>query len=97
MTQRRRVYLMRHGSVTYFDENGIPYSPDEVPLNETGRHQTTAAGRSFAAQNIQFDRVITSNLPRTVESATRVLTETGQNIEIEQWPELTEVRGHSLE
>jgi len=95
--QRRRVYLMRHGSVTYFDENGHPYSPDEVPLNETGRQQTSAAGRSFAAQNIHFDRVITSNLPRTVESATRVLAETGQKIEIEQWADFTEVRGHTLD
>ncbi|GGC03432.1 phosphoglycerate mutase [Oxalicibacterium flavum] len=95
--QRRRVYLMRHGSVTYFDENGHPYSPDEVPLNETGRKQTTAAGLSFAAQNIRFDRVITSDLPRAVESATRVLAETGQRIEIEQWPDFTEVRGHSLD
>jgi probable phosphoglycerate mutase len=95
--RRRRVYLMRHGSVTYFDEEGKPYAHDEVPLNEKGRAQTTAAGQAFARKNIRFDRVIVSNLPRTVESASRVLAETGQQVELEQWPELREVRGGVLE
>lgn len=95
--KRRRVYLMRHGSVTYFDEDGRPYPPDDVPLNEKGRKQTSAAGQAFAHQNILFDRVIVSNLPRTIESALRVLAETGQKIELEQWPEFQEVRGGVLE
>lgn len=95
--KRRRIYLMRHGSVTYFDEDGRPYPPDDVPLNETGRSQTSAAGQAFAQQNIHFDRVIVSNLPRTIESALRVLAETGQLIELEQWPEFQEVRGGVLE
>ncbi|WP_293778297.1 histidine phosphatase family protein [uncultured Oxalicibacterium sp.] len=95
--QRRRIYLMRHGSVTYFDENGHPYAHDVVPLNAVGREQTTAAGRSFAEQGIRFDRVITSDLPRTIESAQRVLAETGQPIDIESWPDFTEVRGHRLD
>ncbi|MFC7296981.1 histidine phosphatase family protein [Herminiimonas aquatilis] len=95
--KRRRIYLMRHGSVTYFDEDGRPYPPDDVPLNETGRSQTSAAGQAFAQQNIYFDRVIVSNLPRTIESALRVLAQTGQQIELEQWPEFQEVRGGVLE
>ena len=95
--KRRRVYLMRHGSVTYFDEDGRPYPPDDVSLNEKGRKQTSAAGQAFAHQNILFDRVIVSNLPRTIESALRVLAETGQQIELEQWPEFREVRGGVLE
>lgn len=95
--KRRRVYLMRHGSVTYFDEDGRPYPPDDVPLNDQGRKQASAAGQTFARQNILFDRVITSNLPRTIESALRVLAETGQQIELEEWPEFQEVRGGVLE
>ena len=39
-----------------------------------------------------------SGLPRTVETATRVLAETGQHIELERWPELEELReGPGLE
>jgi probable phosphoglycerate mutase len=94
--QRRRIYLMRHGSVTYFDVEGKPYLPEQVPLNELGRAQATAAGKVFAAQQLHFDRVIVSGLPRTVETATRVLAETGQRIALEEWPELVELRGGKL-
>ncbi len=93
---RRRVFLMRHGSVTYFDSAGKPVLPELVPLNEQGREQAAAAGRTYAAAGIQFDRVIVSGLPRTVETAQRVLTETGQTPEIEEWPGLVEIRGGKL-
>lgn len=94
--ERRRVFLMRHGSVTYFDEAGKPHLPETVPLNEAGRAQAAAAGQAFAADGIQFDRVIVSGLPRTVETAMRVLAETGQRIQLETWPELAEIRGGKL-
>ena len=95
-TPRRRIFLMRHGSVTYFDASGKPFLPESVPLNETGRHQASVAGSTFASLGLTFDRVITSGLPRTVETATRVLAETKQSIEIEVWPELEEIRGGRL-
>ncbi|HEY0847620.1 MAG TPA: histidine phosphatase family protein [Noviherbaspirillum sp.] len=94
--KRRRIYLMRHGSVTYFDEHGKPFLPEQVPLNELGREQATAAGRVFAQENLQFDRVVVSGLPRTVETATLVLAQTGQQIELERWPDLEELRGGKL-
>lgn len=93
---RRRVFLMRHGSVTYFDASGKPMLPESVPLNELGRAQASAAGAAFAADGVQFDRVIVSGLPRTVETATRVLAATGQQIAIEHWPQLEEIRGGRL-
>lgn len=94
--KRRRIYLMRHGSVTYFDDTGRPYLPEIVALNVLGRAQASAAGALFAAQQVQFDRVIISGLPRTVETAQRVLAETGQSITLEAWPELEELRGGKL-
>jgi probable phosphoglycerate mutase len=95
-TKRRRIFLMRHGSVTYFDAAGKPFLPESVPLNEQGREQATAAGRVFAETGIRFDRVIVSGLPRTVETATRVLAETGQAIALEHWPEMVEIKGGKL-
>ena len=94
--RRRRIFLMRHGSVTYFDASGKPYLPESVPLNETGRMQATAAGAVFRQLGTAFDRVIASGLPRTVETARRVLDETGQDVEVEIWPELQEIRGGRL-
>jgi probable phosphoglycerate mutase len=87
---------MRHGSVTYFDEAGKPHLPETVPLNEAGRAQAAAAGQAFDADGVRFDRVIVSGLPRTVETAMRVLAETGQDIALETWPELAEIRGGRL-
>lgn len=94
--QRRRIYLMRHGNVTYFDSEGRPFLPEQVPLNELGRAQASAAGKVFAQEHIRFDRVIVSGLPRTVETANLVLAETGQQIEPERWSELEELRGGKL-
>jgi broad specificity phosphatase PhoE len=95
-TSRRRIFLMRHGSVTYFDEAGKPYLPETVPLNEAGRAQADAAGHAFVAAGVRFDRVIVSGLPRTVETAARVLAVTGQAIVPEVWPALEEIRGGRL-
>src|SRR6266478_3460600 len=46
--KRRRIYLMRHGDVSYFDPSGRPFRPDTVPLNDEGRLQAEAAGRLLA-------------------------------------------------
>ncbi|RFU43781.1 histidine phosphatase family protein [Paraburkholderia sp. DHOC27] len=96
LPKRRRIYLMRHGDVTYFDASGRAIDPETVPLNANGREQASAAGRAFAEQQIRFDRVIVSGLPRTVETAQRVLAETGQHIELEIDPALQEIRGGKL-
>lgn len=90
--RRRRIYLMRHGSVDYFLPDGTPVAPDTVPLNATGRAQADAAGALFAAAGIRFDRVVVSGLPRTVETATRVLAAAGQSAELTIDERLQEIR-----
>ena len=96
--QRRRIFLMRHGSVTYFDASGKPRLPESVPLNEAGRAQADAAGAAFRAAGVRFDRVIVSGLPRTSETAARVLAQLAPDHqpEPEVWPELQEIRGGRL-
>jgi broad specificity phosphatase PhoE len=86
---RRRIYLMRHAQVAYF-ENGRPLQPETVPLTEHGREQARAAGEALAA--IQFDRVITSGLLRTLETA-RIVAPEGDP---ESWPELREIESGRL-
>jgi broad specificity phosphatase PhoE len=87
---RRRLYLMRHGAVSYFGADGKPVQPDEVGLNDDGRAQATAARELLAG--IEFDRVLTSGLPRTVQTAEIV----APGSEHEEWPELHELRGDRL-
>src|ERR671914_421469 len=79
---RRRLYLMRHGAVSYFRDDGTPVDPDAVVLNEEGRAQAAAA-RDLLAQ-VEFDRVLTSGLRRTNETAEIV----AQSHKAEPWPEL---------
>jgi probable phosphoglycerate mutase len=95
---RRRIFLMRHGSVTYFGASGKPRLPESVPLNQEGRAQADAAGAAFRAAGVRFDRVIVSGLPRTVETAARVLAQlpAGSAPAAEAWPELQEIRGGRL-
>ncbi|GJH38883.1 histidine phosphatase family protein [Paraburkholderia hospita] len=92
LPKRRRLYLMRHGDVTYFDASGRTIDPERVPLNENGRAQADAAGRAFAEQNVRFDRVIASGLPRTVETAQRVLAQMHQQATIDIEPAWEEIR-----
>ncbi|RQH08614.1 histidine phosphatase family protein [Paraburkholderia dinghuensis] len=96
MPRRRRIFLMRHGDVTYFDDSGRAIDPDTVPLNKDGRAQAIAAGRAFASQAAHFDRVIVSGLRRTVETAQLVLAETGQHIDLDIEPAWQEIRGGRL-
>jgi broad specificity phosphatase PhoE len=81
---RRRIYLMRHAQVAYF-EDGRPVRPDLVPLTEQGREQARAAAALL--EGIAFDRVVTSGLPRTLETA-RVVA---PSAEPESWPDLREI------
>jgi broad specificity phosphatase PhoE len=83
---RRRIYLLRHAEVAYFDEHGRPLPPDAVPLTARGRAQAEAA--AAALRPVRFDRVLTSGLRRTVETARLVA---GPLAEVEGWPELREI------
>lgn len=75
---------MRHGAVSYFD-HGRPLKPEDVPLTVAGRDQAYAAASML--RGIDFDRVITSGLPRTVETARIV----APDLEPEAWPDLREL------
>ena len=91
---RRRIYLMRHAETSYVDDEGnaVPDSRS-VPLTERGRSQADDMARVLAP--IRFDRVICSGLPRTRETAERVLA--GRNLRVEERPALEEIRpGHAI-
>ena len=88
---RRRLYLMRHGAVSYFAA-GRPAQPDDVGLNDEGRAQAEAARALL--ESVALDRVVTSGLPRSVQTA-RIVAQS-HKVQIEEWPELRELRGAKL-
>jgi probable phosphoglycerate mutase len=87
---RRRLYLMRHAEVSYFGDDGVPVDPGEVRLNEEGVAQAKAVAE--AMRGIAFDRVVTSGLPRTLDTAALV----APPVHAESWPELREIQGGPL-
>ncbi|MDE2571293.1 MAG: histidine phosphatase family protein [bacterium] len=88
----RRLWLMRHADVSYFDPSGRAVPPRLVPLTERGRVQAQAVQR--ALRNVAFDRCITSGLPRTIETAEIVLE--GRSVPIETREGLREIEGGRL-
>ncbi len=95
---RRRIYLMRHGAVVYFQPDGTPIDADNVPLSAEGRRQADHAGEALAG--VRFDRVITSHLPRTRETAQRVMAlqpADHPQPAPEAVPELRELHGGDIE
>jgi probable phosphoglycerate mutase len=84
---RRRIYLLRHGEVDYFDAEGRPYRPENVPLNAEGRLQAEAAGRALA--ELPIDRVVTSGLTRSVQTAALVVAP--RSLPLEHRPALREI------
>src|SRR5438132_1714148 len=84
---RRRIVLMRHAEVDYFDETGKAYDLQLVPLNAEGRLQAQQAARELAG--LPFDRAVCSGLHRGIETATLVTGHRGTVIENE--PRLREI------
>ena len=83
---RRRLYLMRHAEVSYVGER----DPEVVRLTERGLEQAAAARR--ALDGVALDLVVTSTLPRTIETAEVVAPAANA----EAWPEFAEWRGGRL-
>lgn len=90
--RRKRIYLMRHAAVSYFDGEGRPIDPRSVPLTAEGRAQAQAAGRMLA--DIPFDLAVSSGLPRTIETAALVLA--GRAVPLHEEPRFKEVRAGRL-
>jgi len=96
MIERRRLLLMRHGAVDYFDPQGRPHPPDEVRLTTQGLAQARAMGEALAAGGIRIDRALTSGLVRTRQTAQTVLEAARLSPPLEHWPALQEIRGGRL-
>lgn len=89
---RRRIYLVRHAEVSYFDAQGQPLDPRQVPLTERGRQQAASAGSALA--EVPFDLAFCSGLPRTEETAQQILN--GRDLPLHVDPRLQEIRGARL-
>ncbi|WP_372966520.1 histidine phosphatase family protein [Marinobacter sp.] len=91
---RRRLYLVRHGQVNYFDDTGRPLDPRSVRLSEDGEAQVRALGKLLQTET--FDRAISSDYPRAVQTLEMILSGGASAGSIEATPALREVRAGRL-
>lgn len=89
---RRRIYLMRHGDVCYFDAEGRPVDPRYVELTGDGESHAQAAGKMLV--DVPFDRAICSGLRRTEQTAQIVLG--SRCLPLHAEPRLNEVKAGRL-
>jgi probable phosphoglycerate mutase len=89
---RRRIYLFRHGDVTYFDRANMSLPIEQVPLSQVGRQQIQAQAELLAT--IPLDKAIISPLLRCQQTAEILLAH--HNLTPEVAPDLEEIRPGSI-
>lgn len=89
---RRRIYLVRHAEVAYFDDNGKPLNPRDVSLTENGRTQANAL--AAALSHVPLDLAVSSGMPRTEQTAQPLLRERALALRAD--PRLREIRSGRL-
>lgn len=88
----RRIYLMRHGDVRYFEPGKVPRHHDEVLLSEEGVRQAQAAAAALA--DAPLDRVVTSHLRRTQQTAELIVGR--RRLPVESHEDMGEIKPASL-
>jgi probable phosphoglycerate mutase len=90
---RKRVYLMRHGEVSYHRPDGRTEFSTEVTLTPEGEEQARLMHRLLAPA--PFDLGVHTGLTRTRQTAELVLS--GRNVPLEQVSELREMQAGSID
>jgi broad specificity phosphatase PhoE len=90
---RKRVYLMRHGEVSYRRPDGRTVFSTQVPLTEEGMEQARAM-RALLAE-VPFDLGAHTGLTRTRQTAELVLE--GRAVPVEEIAPLREIQAGPIE
>jgi phosphohistidine phosphatase len=81
------LYLLRHGIAVAKDDPKIN-SDEERPLTKKGVKRMRKAAKGLRALEIDFDRILTSPLPRARQTADIVAEKLGLETRLEELPEL---------
>ena len=90
---RKRVYLMRHGEVSYRRPDGRTVFSTQVPLTEEGAEQARIMRELLT--EVPFDLGVHTGLARTRQTAELVLE--GRGVRLEEIGALREMQAGSLE
>ena len=73
-----RLILVRHGQ-TSWNDSGRAQGHTDIPLDSTGQEQAAQLGEAF--QGMVIDRLLSSDLTRSIQTAEQVGVATGQPLE----------------
>jgi probable phosphoglycerate mutase len=90
---RKRIYLMRHGEVTYQRPDGRTVFSTEVALTDEGAEQARLAREVLAP--VAFDLGVHTGLTRTRQTAELVLE--GRSVRLEAVADLREMQAGSID
>lgn len=78
----RRIFIIRHGNTfsSSVEARRVGARTD-IPLVDSGRAQADRLGTWFAAQALPIDRLLSSPLQRARETADRIATATGHELD----------------
>ncbi len=89
----KHFYIIRHGETEYNKKSLLQGRGINASLNETGRLQAIAVANALSQYPVQ--KVVTSSLVRTLESASPLIDK--NDIKVESWSELDEMSFGDLE
>lgn len=91
---RRRIFLLRHGDVNYFTEDGerVP-DPTQVQLTEWGREQAALMGEVLT--DLPFDHAFHSGMVRTNETA-EIVMKGRDDVPLEALPGFREIKSGDI-
>ena len=89
---QRRIYLLRHGDVSYFSSDGQPVSFQHAALNDHGIAQAIALGEILAP--IVFQKYVFSGLLRSHQTMDLVVgkREAGSSPDFLAYPDFGEIQ-----
>ena len=93
MTERRRIYLVRHGAVSYFDPSNDDLTDRDPPLTGEGVEQAKALGRALSG--VPIDLAICTGYRRTRQTAE--LATAPRDLEIQAIEGLSEAQTGTFE
>lgn len=91
-----KLFIVRHGKTEFNNENKMQGWSDS-PLLESSISEAKALGEAFKAESITFDKVYTSDLKRTVDTAKAILDGLELDLEVNQNTNLREINFGSAE
>ena len=90
--RRRRCYLVRHGDVRYFSDEGKPLDPRTVSLSAPGVQQVEKLAEML--QPLPLDRAVCSDYPRARQTLDLLVA--GRGLAIQETASLREIRAGRL-